>query len=687
MALKLSHAFFLCLIPFSIVFSQSGRHIDSLQRELSGKIPDTVRVSLLISLASSYTYVDFRKSQDYAREAVSLADKIDHNRLKLKAKRILAVSSSLGGDYTTALDYETVALQIALAIKDSTEIGLSHSNIGNYYHEMGDYDEAYYYLTRAHTILRQGKVTHDDSILINITVHNVGRVLKELGQYETAIQHLKLSKQRSIALGDLEGNPYALDELGDVMLRMGKYDSALIYLHQALAETRALIRDNPESIVSELHAKTLIKIASIYLQTGAHDRALAYYDSTFHLHKITNNKFGIAEVELGRGSLFLNERDFDRAEEYIYKALTISKANNARILEIKCYNKLSILWELRGEYKKSLEYFKLYKTTNDSLYGTEMQQKIFRDQIRFATESKDIQIDALTKMEEFRKSELRKQELIRNVLVVVVALTVILLFTVYRSGQRRKRINTLLLQHQEEIKKRSVELEQLNQVKDKFFSIISHDLRSPINALAGILDLLEKGAIDSNELPSAIKELRTRFNHTRTLLNNLLDWTLVQMDKMKLKPTRINLKQLVEENIALMGSMQTKKLNFINDVSTQAFAFADNNTVNLVIRNLISNALKFTHEGGAITIATEEKENEWVISVADNGIGMNPEIKEMLFDKINPYSTRGTANEKGTGLGLILCKEFIEKNNGRIWVESQERQGSTFWFTLPKSTG
>lgn len=687
MALRLSHLLILCLISFNIVFSQANRHIDSLQRELSGKISDSTRVSLLISLASSYAYVDFRKSQDYAREAVSIADRINHDRLKLKANRELAVSSSLGGDFTTALDYETVALQIALATKDSTEIGLSHSNIGNYYHEMGDYDESYYYLTRAHTILRQGNVTHDDSILINITLHNVGRVLKELGQYETALQHLKLSQQRSIALGDLEGNPYALDEIGDVMLRMENYDSALIYLHQALAETRALIQENPETIVSELQAKSLIKIASIYMLTGDHDRALAYYDSTYNLHRITNNQFGIAEVELGRGSLFLNDRDFDKAEEYIYKSLTLAKANNARILEIKCYTKLSRLWELRGEFKKSLEYFKLYKAADDSLFSTEMQQKIFRDQIRFATETKDIQIDSLTKMEELRKSELKKQELIRNVLVVVVALTVILLFTVYRSGQRRKRINTLLLQHQEEIKKRSVELEQLNQVKDKFFSIISHDLRSPINALAGILDLLEKGAINNTELPATIKELRTRFNHTQTLLNNLLDWTLVQMDKMNLKPTVINLQKLVEENINLMGSMQTKKLNFTNNVSPEAFAFADNNTINLVIRNLISNALKFTHEGGSITISTEEKENEWVISVADNGIGMSPEIKEMLFDKINPYSTRGTANEKGTGLGLILCKEFIEKNNGQIWVESQEGQGSTFWFSLPKSKG
>jgi signal transduction histidine kinase len=270
--------------------------------------------------------------------------------------------------------------------------------------------------------------------------------------------------------------------------------------------------------------------------------------------------------------------------------------------------------------------------------------------------------------------------------VVVVALTAILLFTVYRSGQRRKQINSLLLQHQEEMEKRSKELEQLNEVKDKFFSIISHDLRSPINALAGLMDLLDKGAIAPHELPAAIKELRIRFNHTRSLMNNLLDWTVLQMDKMNLQAGSVYLYKLVEENIELMGSIQTKKIKMVNSVPEKAIGYADSNTINLVIRNLMTNAIKFTNDGGEISVAAESKGNDWIISVRDNGIGMSPDIQKKLFDKVNPYSTRGTANEKGTGLGLILCKEFVEKNGGRIWVESKENEGSTFWFTVPKAS-
>jgi signal transduction histidine kinase len=235
------------------------------------------------------------------------------------------------------------------------------------------------------------------------------------------------------------------------------------------------------------------------------------------------------------------------------------------------------------------------------------------------------------------------------------------------------------------MEKRSVELERLNQVKDKFFSIISHDLRSPINALAGLLDLLDKGAVKPEELPNHVKELKSRFNHTRTLLNNLLDWTLLQMDKLNVQPSRIDLHRIVEENIQLMGSDSSKQIKLVNQVPTNVFPFADSNTTNLVIRNLMTNAIKFTNDGGSVSISARDTGKEYEITVVDNGIGINPDVMKILFDKTAPYTTRGTANEKGTGLGLILCKEFVEKNGGKIWVDSKPGQGSKFTFTLPKA--
>jgi signal transduction histidine kinase len=463
------------------------------------------------------------------------------------------------------------------------------------------------------------------------------------------------------------------------MIRKGEYDSALTVLLHSLSLTR-------QQNIQVLEPKTLTKLATAYLHLQNYKNALAYYDTTYRSHQQTGNKFGIAEVELGRGLVYMDQRRYDDAMKSINNSLTLAKESNARILEIRGYHTLSRLYELKNDFKRSLAYFKQFKQLEDSLFSQDMQEKLLLDQLRFQTEDKDTEIAALNEERNIKDDTIKKQEFIRNILVVVMALSVILLATVYRSGQRRRQINTLLLRHQQEMETRSEELERLNQVKDKFFSIISHDLRSPINALAGLLDLLDKGAVKPEELSRHIHELKSRFNHTRTLLNNLLDWTLLQMDKLSLQATRIDIHKMVEENIQLLGSVPNKQIQLHNKVPSNTIGFADSNTINLVIRNLMTNAIKFTNDGGEVVISAADQDTEWLIVVTDNGVGIDDDVLKILFDKTAPYTTRGTANEKGTGLGLILCKEFVEKNGGKISVQSRVGEGSKFSFTVPKAS-
>jgi signal transduction histidine kinase len=661
------------LLTFFCASAVCQNKIDSLNNELKKNVADSVKVSLLIALSNEYQYLNYKKSKEYASEAIRIAEGKNLRKRKGIAYRNIGILYALAGDYSASLHYNNLALQQSAALADSADLAIDYSNVGHDYYDLGEYDEAYYYLTQSYRIAK----AIDDSLRMAITLHNVGSVFKELGQYDRALDHLKISQKISEDIGDREGIPYTYDEIGDVMMRQGDYDSAMRCLVSALKFTRNLN-------IEILEPRTLTKIATVYLHNKDYKTSLAYYDTTYQRHKKTNNRFGIAEVELGRGLVYLNQHQYDEALKFINRSLAIAKETNARILEIDCFNQLSALWEAKGDHKKALTYFKQYKQSEDSLFSQDMQEKLFRDQIRFATEAKDTEIErAMSEMRD-KDDRLKKQEFIRNILVVVMALSVILLATVYRSGQRRRQINMLLLQHQEDMEKRSEELERLNQVKDKFFSIISHDLRSPINALAGLLDLLDKGAIKPEELPNHVKELKTRFNHTRTLLNNLLDWTLLQMDKLNLQANRIDLRRIVDENIQLLGPIQGKQITLLNQIPANAAAFADANTINLVIRNLMTNAIKFTNDGGIVAIGAEEKPAEWLVTVKDNGIGINADVLKILFDKTAPYTTRGTANEKGTGLGLILCKEFVEKNGGKIWVESKPGEGSKFYFTLPK---
>jgi signal transduction histidine kinase len=647
--------------------------IDSLETELQKDNADSVKVKLLVSLSLEYQYLDFNKSRQYARQAVELADEGRDAKIKNLAYQNIGTLYSLSGDYSTALRFDNQSLQQSLVNGDSLNITIDFNNVANDYYNLGEFDEAYYYFTQSYRVATSIK----DSLRMTSALHNVGRVFKELGQYDRALSHFNISQKMSTSIGDNNGIPFSLDEIGDVLIRKEEYDSALLALTQALRQSRL-------QNIKVLQPRTLTKIARIYLYKKDYRSALAYYDTTYVLHEKTNNRFGIAEVELGRGLVYMAQQKFDDALRVINRSLSIAKETNARILEINCFLQLSKLLEQRGDFQKSLGYFKQYKQLEDSLFSQDMQEKLFRDQMRFETEAKDTEIAALSRARDIKDDQIKRQDFIRNILVVVIALSVILLGTVYRSGQRRRQINTLLLQHQDDMEKRSEELERLNQVKDKFFSIISHDLRSPINALAGLLDLLDKGAVTAQELPNHVRELKTRFNHTRTLLNNLLDWTLLQMDKLNLQAAKIGLHKIVDENIQLLASVQNKQITLLNTIPNNAYAFADSNTSNLVIRNLMTNAIKFTNDGGTVTISAEEQPSEWVISVKDNGIGITSDIMKILFDKTAPYTTRGTANEKGTGLGLILCKEFVEKNGGTIWVESKVGEGSKFSFTLPK---
>ncbi|WP_276373010.1 tetratricopeptide repeat-containing sensor histidine kinase [Chryseolinea sp. H1M3-3] len=661
----------LVLISFQ---SQAQRKIDSLQTVLQNNLPDSTRANVLVALSQEYAYVDVAKSRALSEEAISLAENTDLPRLKSIAYRNMGDVYRVSGDYSSALRLDNMSLESSMLSQDTALIARSYNNVAHDYLDLGEYDESYYYFTQGYKFAKAVR----DSFMMAITIHNVGRVFKELEQYNRALDHFQISQKMSSQIKDLEGEPYSLNEIGDVLLRQGNYDSALITLFASLKQSR-------QFELIGLLPKTMSSIAKTYMQKGDFDTSLKYYDTTYTLYSKNKDNFGLAEVELGRGVVYQRQQRYDDALQSITKSLNHAQKLNARILEIQCFNQLSSLWEMKGDYKKSLEYFKRYKELEDTLFSQDMQAKLLRDQIRFETESKDSQIKALAEQQTTTEGALKRQEFVRNVLIVIMALSVLMLISVYRSGQRRRQINTLLLRHQQETEKRSEELERLNQVKDKFFSIISHDLRSPINALSGLLDLLDKGAVSSEELPKHIRELKNRFNHTRALLNNLLDWTLLQMDKLNLQKGKIDLKKLVDENIQLLGETPGKEIKLINDVAPNTIGFADSNTINLVIRNLITNAIKFTNDKGEVRIAAKPQGNEWLVSVKDNGIGMTTEVLRILFDKTSPYTTRGTANEKGTGLGLILCKEFVEKNGGKIWVESAEDYGSTFYFTLPKA--
>ncbi len=236
------------------------------------------------------------------------------------------------------------------------------------------------------------------------------------------------------------------------------------------------------------------------------------------------------------------------------------------------------------------------------------------------------------------------------------------------------------------IELRTKELAEINNTKDKFFSIIAHDLKNPFNTLLGFSDLLLEN-INGFSQEKILEYVRIIYDTSRssyTLLENLLEWSRTQTGKIKMEKTVFDIYKLAKENINLHNNSAVKKgIVLENCIPKDSYVFADANMVNTVIRNLVSNAVKYTRKEGEIVLFCKEEDSILKVNVKDSGVGMSPDTMNKIFRIDVNISTKGTNNEKGTGLGLILCKEFIKKNNGEISVESKEGEGSVFSFTLP----
>ena len=236
----------------------------------------------------------------------------------------------------------------------------------------------------------------------------------------------------------------------------------------------------------------------------------------------------------------------------------------------------------------------------------------------------------------------------------------------------------------EELKTNTKILEEANQTKSKLFSILGHDLRSPIGSLEGLLNLVNIGLVSQEEFQAFMPQLHKNVKNMQSTLENLLQWSISQMEGIHATPERVSVQKIADEQVHLFAEVgRAKNIQVQAEVSEKFTVWADENHLRLVLRNLINNALKFTPEGESVKILAESVQNTVVISVQDNGVGMTAEQVGKLFKKNQNFTTYGTGGEKGTGLGLQLCQEIVTKNGGEIWAISEQGKGSTFSFSLP----
>jgi signal transduction histidine kinase len=326
-----------------------------------------------------------------------------------------------------------------------------------------------------------------------------------------------------------------------------------------------------------------------------------------------------------------------------------------------------------GDYKNALLYHKKFKKTSEEILNEDRSRRIDNLQVVYEVDKKE-------KENQLLKKNNHIQELKFNILALASLLVLFIAVVTYNRYRSRKKAEQILRVSEQKLKK-------MNAAKDKLFTIIAHDLGSPLNSL-----LLSAGhlknhyqTLDEQDRSEFINNMYKQTRDMSDLLGNLLQWALVQVGKIEKNTETVDLHLLTEETVQQVSyAAQKKKIRVSSSIGENTTARADKQMVKAVLRNLLSNAVKYTQTGGEVKISSTDAGERVEITVSDNGTGMDKEKAEQLFTEEVHESTRGTANEKGTGLGLVLCKEFVEKNSGQIRVQSQPDHGSQFTFTLPK---
>ena len=580
-------------------------------------------------------------------------------------------------DYEKAMDFFIRSLSIADSIDDPTGRIFVHLSMARVFEEVGNYDKSLQFLEKA---LEQTVTINNPSILI--------LVLSEMGKINTNTNHISEAFENYDEVLKLVGETdepgveaEALFHRGKLLAKQGNFEKAIAEHKKSLRIWRSL-----GNRIQEAHL--LNAIGNVYEQMNNTERALANYQAALEVYQSLENDKGIAEAYNNIGVLYYQQGKIQLAVDTLNLALTAGRTSQSKDPVRKSYEYLSLCFKASGNFQKALEYKELFLAMNDFIQKEESDQKLVEAQSRYMLEQKETQIDRLESVRKQREKEIAEQQRIRNFLIILIALgglvvaLFLYLYILKRRSNKQLQVSKALIEQQ------NIELQNLNTTKDKFFSILGHDLRSPLNSLSSFSNLLINyfDSLTKEEIQTLAKDLDKSLRNLNSLLDNLLEWARSQTGNISFTPEPFDVVQVLNETKDLLqGQAVNKQITIQLESTSPVIISAHQHSITTVVRNLISNAIKFTPQGGMITLQTTRGQSETVISIADTGVGMSQEVISKLFRIDSKVSTLGTANEKGTGLGLVLCKDFVEKNGGRLWVESTEGKGTVFYFTVPST--
>jgi two-component system, sensor histidine kinase and response regulator len=524
-------------------------------------------------------------------------------------------------------------------------------------------------------------------------IYHWGECLSALGrtfadQKDYALAHEYIQKGLSLAVKNNHEMLLAevLREQSYLLLEEKKYDSSLQCINRAISIYNKYNDSVNISVLSSRKARLLFEL-------GRLKESKEYIQQALLMDSLVKNRRGLGITLYQAGLVEWKLGNTEEALAYLKRSLrTLEELNNIQNI-IKIRSTLADIYQTKNQNLQVIEELKKVSALKDSLYSLEKNVKIQEMQAVYELEEKDHIIRLLEDENLIEKKTAQNQKILLLSVTTIMVLLGLLSYLFWRMRGNQLKLNkSLATKNQEielqneEIQSQSDSLHQINQLKSKILSVISHDLRGPIKNLYMLLEMVTKKIVTPQEFAELSVKLKSNLNVTQRTLENLLNWSMGQMEGIKTEPVSFNINSVIDDVAQLSEEAANhKQLLVKSDSKNPVFVLADINQVHLILRNLFNNAIKFSQRDGEVIITTEIKNQFCFISIQDNGIGMTQAEVDMILNTNEYFTKVGTDQEKGTGLGLLLCKDFIKRNGGELAIASKVKVGTRVTFSLPLS--
>ena len=611
-------------------------------RVLLSKANDSTKVEIYLQLAGKYLDESLAKSMHFANLAYDISSNNSWTKYMAESENSLGNVYYYLGDFITAQSYYFKSREKSLSLNDFIGVAGANNNLSLIYFDLKNYKRA-----------------------INLNIESLKIYKKEhhIEGMASSYNNLTLIYQQ-------------LDDLQNVL---DYSDSALIFFNET----------NDTSGLAVIYNN----LGDYYTKRNELIKANQYLLKSLGLYQSIHDLPGMATVKINLAILLLRKNKTEESLPFLKNSLEISLQLGIKELISEVYKNYSQYYKQKGDYKNALDQYKTYTLYMDSIYAENTMNQINEKRVAFESENQHKRIQILKKGQESNQLRIQKQKSIGIFLIVLVGIvfSVILLSNIIiqvksETSRLIKEKNIELFYSNKALDESRNELTRINQAKNRFLSIIAHDLISPFSAFITLSKILAENidSLNKKEIKNYSELIFNSASNIFNLVENLLQWSRAQSGKLNYAPEFLTLSNIFNNVIQIYTPVADKKnIRIISNLNQKLKVFADPDVLSTILRNLLSNAIKFTPEKGLITLTAKVSGGMIEVYVSDTGVGMNPEDINKLFLLENNFSKSGTNGEQGNGLGLILCKEFVEIIGGTIGVQSSKNAGSTFWFNIP----